>query len=277
MLLTLSCVFVTVADKTMQQVLSKSADLGFCGPEQTIYIYNQNKEDYPVLFAQGTQTDGAFIVGRTDDTNFTWEKLRGKDIVGGRPGGIPEMALELALKNHGLTPGKDVNVITNIAFAATTGAFKGGTGQYAALFEPNGSMLKQDKSGYIVASVGESAGVIPETCYFATKSYIDNNPEVIQKFTNALYKGQLYVKNTSDAEIAKVIKPYFAGTDISIIQSVITNYKKINAFSTNPLLTQDIMNKFMDIIQGYKADLIPSRPPFNKIVNTSFATKAMGK
>ncbi|ERI89609.1 NMT1/THI5-like protein [Clostridiales bacterium oral taxon 876 str. F0540] len=263
------------ADKTMQQVLSGSADIGFCGPEQVIYIYNQKREDYPVIFGQLTQKDGSFLVSRKEEKNFTWESLKGRTILGGRPGGVPEMALEYVLKNHGLTPGKDVNIITNVAFAAAPGAFKGGTGEYAALFEPSASMLTKDNSAYIVASVGKEAGVIPYTCYFSAKSYMDKNPDVIERFTRAVYKGQLWIQKNSEADVAKSIKSFFPGTDEELIVNVIENYKSIDAYAPNLVLKEENLTKLMDIIQSYKADLITERPPFSKIVNNSFAEKAL--
>jgi len=263
------------ADKTMQQVLSKASDIGFCGPEQVIYIYNQKREDYPVIFAQLTQKDGSFLVSRKAETNFKWESLKGKTIIGGRPGGVPEMALEYVLKNHGLKPGVDVNIITNLAFTATSGAFKGGTGDYVALFEPTASTLKKDNAGYNVASVGASAGTIPYTCFFATKSYIEKNPTVIQKFTNAIYKGQKWVNSHSDKEVVSSIKSYFPGTDEAVLISSVKSYRDINAFSTDPTLTSDNLTKLMDIIQSYKASLIPERPAFDKIVNTTFSKKVV--
>ncbi|MBC2579769.1 ABC transporter substrate-binding protein [Clostridium sp. DJ247] len=263
------------ADKTMQQVLSKSVDIGFAGPEQVIYIYNQKREDYPVLFAQLTQTDGSFLVGRHEEKDFNWESLKGKSVIGGRPGGVPEMTFEYVLKKHGLQPGKDLNVITNIAFAAVTGAFKGGTGDYATLFEPNASMLKKVNSGYVVASVGKEAGEIPYTCFFSTKSYIEKNPQTIEKFTRAIYKGQLWVQKHSDEEVAKSIKPFFPGTDEDILVSVVKNYRTINAFAAAPVLKEENLNRLMDIIQSYKANLIPERPGFDKIVNNTFGEKAI--
>ena len=248
------------ADKTMQQVLSGSVDIGFCGPEQVIYIYNQKREDYPVVFGQLTQKDGSFFVSRKDEKTFTWESLKGKTILGGRPGGVPEMALEYVLRNHGLTPGKDIDIITNVAFAAAPGAYKGGTGEYAALFEPSASMLVQDNSAYIVASVGKEAGVIPYTCYFAAKSYIDKNPQIIEKFARAIYKGQLWVQKNSEATVAKSIKSFFPGTDEQLIANVIKNYKSIDAYAPNLVLKEENLTKLMDIIQSYKADLISERP-----------------
>lgn len=259
----------------MQQVISKSADIGFCGPEQVIYIHNQKKDDLPVVFAQLTQKDGSFLVGRTEEKDFNWETLKGKTVIGGRPGGMPEMSLEYVMRNRGLNLNKDVKLITNIAFTATAGAFKAGTGDYVALFEPTGSMLQKEKGGYIVASIGKSAGTIPYTCFFATQSYMDKNPEIIEGFTRAIYKGQKWVKEASNEDIAKAIESFFPGTDRDIIVSVIKNYKDIDAFASTPNIKEDDMTRLMDIIQSYQSDLIPQRPAFDKLVTNKFADKVI--
>lgn len=264
-----------VADKTMQQVISGSADIGFCGPEQVIYIYNQKKEDYPVLFAQLTQKDGSFLVGRNDSKDFDYKSLKGKTVIGGRPGGVPEMALEYVLRNHGLKPGTDVNIITNLAFTATAGAFKAGTGDYVALFEPTASMLAADKSSYLVASIGKSAGDIPYTCFFTTKSYMDTHKDILEKFTRAIYKGQKYLYEKSDKEVTTSIKSFFPGTDESIIESSVKNYRSINAYAKTPVLKEENMDRLMDIIESYDGSLIKVRPKFNVIVNNSFSEKAI--
>lgn len=263
------------ADKTMQEVLSKNVDIGFCGPEQSIYIQNQNKEDYPVVFAQLTQKDGSFLVGRKEEKNFKWEELKGKTIIGARPGGVPEMTLEYVLKKHGLNPKKDVNIITNIQFNATAEAFKAGTGDYVALFEPTASILRQTSSGYIVSSIGSEAGPLPYTCYFTTKSYLDKNKNTLVKFTRAIYKGQKWVESTSDIKVAEEIKSFFPGTDVNLIAENVKNYKKVNAFSSNPRINKTDINRLMDIIEGYNKDLIKTRPAFNKLVNTDIAKEAV--
>lgn len=255
----------------MQQVLSGSADIGFCGPEQVIYIYNQKREDLPIVFAQLTQKDGSFLVGRNEEKDFKWESLNGKTVIGGRPGGMPEMSLEYVMRNHGAKP----ELITNLAFTATAGAFKSGTGDYVALFEPTGSMLEKDKSGFIVASVGKSAGTIPYTCFFATKSYMDKNSDLIERFTRAIYKGQKWVDTHSENEIAKEIISFFPGTDEELITNVIKNYKEIDAFAKTPNIKEEDMTRLMDIIQSYKSDLIPERPEFNKIVTNKYAEKVI--
>lgn len=263
------------ADKTMQQVLSKNADIGFCGPEQVIYINNQGREDYPILFAKLTQRDGAFLVGRTAEPNFSWESLKGKELIGGRPGGMPEMSFEYVLKNNGLDPKTDVKLVTNLDFTATSGAFKAGIGEYVTLFEPTASMLEKEGSGKIVASVGESAGEIPYTCFFSSKSYMDENPQVIEKFTKAIYKGQQWFKNNSNDKIADAITEYFPGTDKDILESVISNYKRIDALASDPRIEEEKLNKLMDIIDGYDKTLLKERPSFEKIVNNTFADKAI--
>ncbi|MDY5912801.1 MAG: ABC transporter substrate-binding protein [Inconstantimicrobium porci] len=265
------------ADKTMQQVLSKSSDIGFCGPEQTFYIYNQGREDYPILFAQLTQRDGSFLVSRQDYKNFTWDDIRGKEVIGGRPGGVPEMALEYVMKKNNIDPKKDIKMITNISFANTGGAFKGGTGDFVALFEPTASAIEQAKSGYVVSSIGAEAGSIPYTCYFTTKSYMNKNKDLIQHFTNAIYKGQVWVKSHSDKEVASSIKSFFPGTEISSLETVTKNYRKIDAFASTPAIKEEDAARLMDIMQDYDKSLLPTRPPFNTIVNNDFAKTSMEK
>ena len=263
------------ADKVMQAVLSNSADIGFCGPEQTIYISNQGREDKPIVFAQLTQKDGSFLVGRNKEDNFKWDYLKGKEIIGGRPGGMPAMALEYAMKKNGINPKTDANMVTNIDFAATAGAFKGGTGEYVALFEPTASVMEKDENGYIVASVGEESGTIPYTCFFATESYIKENPKIIQKFTDAIYKGQQWYFTHSSEEIADSIIGYFPGTEKEIIIAVIENYKKIDALSHTPQIKEEEMNRLMDIIIEYDSSLIPEKPQFSTIVDNSYAENSI--
>lgn len=263
------------ADKTMQQVISGGADIGFCGPEQVIYAYNQGKET--VVFAQLTKRDGSFLVGRNKEDNFKWESLRGKTIIGGRPGGVPEMTLEYVLKNHGLTLGKDVNIITNLAFTATAGAFSTGTGDYVALFEPTGSILEKENKGSIVSYIGDASGEIPYTCFFALKSYIDENPGIIQNFTNAMYKGNLWVEAHSSKEIAESIIEYFPGSDVDMLAKAVDRYKLGDAWSKDLILGESALTRLMDVIQSYQADLIPERPPYDKVVTTKFAEEAANK
>ena len=178
------------ADAVMTAVLSNQSDIGFAGPEASIYVYNQGKEDYTQVFAQMTKKDGSFLVSRTNTDNFNWKDLKGKTIIPGRKGGVPYMTLEYVLKNNGIDPKKDVTLDDSIKFDLMAGAFASGNADYVTLFEPTASMTESQKKGYVVASVGEAAGEIPYTAYFAQKSYIANNEDTIQKFTDAIYQGE---------------------------------------------------------------------------------------
>jgi len=261
------------ADKVLTAVISGDADIGLCGPEASVYVYNQGKEDYATSFAQLTKRDGSFIVGREPDPNFTFDKLVGKDVVGGRKGGMPLMSLQYVLKENGIDPDKDVNIDTSIQFAALAGAFKGGTGDYVSLFEPTALALEKEGAGYVVASLGVASGEVPYTCYNATKSYIAKNPENIQKFTNGVYKGQLWVKEHSPQEIAESIASFFPDTNIKDLTAVVKRYKDQDSWNLTPKLSEKSFEHMQDIMES--AGELDQRAPYDVLVNTTFAKKSI--
>lgn len=262
------------ADKTMAALLSGEVDIGFMGPEASIYVYNQGNKDYAVNFALLTQRDGSFLVSRSKETDFTFDKLKGKEIIGGRKGGVPEMTLEYVLKDHGLTIGSDVangqvNVRTDVQFAAMAGAFTAGEGDYVTLFEPVATALEKEGQGYIVASIGQESGEIAYTAYSALKSYIEKNPEVIQRFTNAIYKGQVFVQTHTAEEIADVIAPQFMELSREDIITVVQRYKDIDAWCNEPLLKEEALIKLMDVME--LAGELDKRVNYDDIVTPEFA------
>lgn len=261
------------ADKCMAAVLSNQADIGFMGPEASVYVFNQGKEDYVINFAQLTQRDGSFIVGREDDDNFTIEKMKGKTILGGRKGGVPLMTLEYVLKQHGLTPGIDVDVRTDIQFDMMAGAFASGQADFTTLFEPVASTFELEGKGYVVGSLGVEAGYIPYTCYSSTKSFIEKNPELIQSFTNAIYEGMVWVQEHTAKEVAEAILPQFPDSDVEFLATVVQNYKDQDTWKPDLVLSEDGYNHLIDII--ITAGELEEGAPYDKIVNTNFAKKAM--
>jgi len=266
------------ADKTMAALLSKDAQIGLMGSEASIYVYNEGQKDYAINFAQLTQKDGSFLVGRENIDDFDISMLEGKEILGGRLAGMPEMVLEYILKNAGLEVGvndntKDVNVRTDIQFAAMAGAFTSGEGDYVSLFEPTASSIEKGNQGYIVASLGELSGNIPYTSYSTLKSYMNKNSDVIQKFTNAIYKAQKWVYDHTDLEVAKAIQSYFSDTSESDLAVAVANYRSIEAWAKDPTLTVESLDKLMDIIE--LAGQLDKRAPYDKIVTTEYARNAM--
>lgn len=266
------------ADKTMAALISGEADIGLMGPEASIYVYKQGSDDYAINFAQLTKRDGSFIVSREKNDNFTYKDLEGKEILGGRAGGMPLMTLEYLLKNEGLTIGEntsngEVNVRTDVQFGVMAGAFAAGEADYTTAFEPTATSLAKEGAGYIVASVGQDAGEIPFTCYSATKSYMDKNSDLIQRFTNALYKGQQWVQQASDEEIAKAMKPFFEDTSLEDLIVVAQKYKEIDAWSSDPLLKEDSLDRLMNVmIEGGE---LSEKVPYDSIVTTTYAEKAI--
>ena len=236
------------ADKVTAAVLSKDVDIGFSGSEATIYVYNQGEKDYLKTFAQLTQKDGSFIVSREKINNFDLNDLKGKYIIGGRQGGMPEMTLEYILTKNGINPKKDVTIDTSIAFASMQGAFIGGTGDFVSLFEPNATSIEQEGFGYIVASLGELGGTVPYTAYNARTSFIEKNPEIIDKFTKAIQKGLDYVNTHTSKEIAKVIKDEFPDTGLSDLATVIERYKSVDTWPTTTEFTKESFEHLQDIM-----------------------------
>lgn len=261
------------SDKVMTALLSGTADIGLAGSEAAIYVYNQGQKDYVMTFAQLTRRDGSFLVGRRAEPNFKWEDLKGKTIIGGRPGGMPEMVLEYVLKQHGLTPGKDVKIITNLQFTATAGAFKGGTGNYVALFEPTGSMLEKEGAGNVVASLGVSSGEVPYTVYMARKSFITENPDVVQKWTNAIYRGQLWVASHQPWEVAQAIASFFPGTDLDLLTRVVERYQEQDTWCVTPMMNEKQFINMQTIIKT-AGELDKSVKP-SSLITHDFARKAI--
>ena len=251
------------ADKVTAAVLSGDADIGFSGSEATIYVYNSGEKDYLKTFAQLTQKDGSFIVSRKKIDNFTLEDLKGKTIIGGRVGGMPEMMLEWAIREAGLDPKDDVNIDTSVAFAAMSSAFIGGTGDFVSLFEPNALDLEQQGYGYVVASLGELGGVVPYTSYSARKSYLKENKDVIEKFTKAIQKGIDFVLENDSKTIANIILPQFPDTSLNDLEKVITRYKDIDAWPKTTNFSKESFDHMQDVME--KAGQLEKRVEYKNL------------
>lgn len=261
------------ADKVMSAVLSNSVDIGFSGPEASIYVYNEGKADFTQVFALMTQRDGSFLVGRQPDPNFTWDKIRNKVVLPGRKGGVPYMTLEYVIRKNGIDPQKDTKLDNSIQYALMASAFTNGTGDYVTIFEPTASMVEAEGKGYIVASIGKESGEIPYTAYFAKKSYIEKNPDLIQRFTRAIYRGQKWVSSHSAEEIAKTVAPSFPDTNVKLLTTVAQRYKDIDAWSPDPVLKPAAFDLLQQVMT--QAGELKQAAPYDKIVNNSFAEKAV--
>lgn len=260
------------ADKTMTAVLSGQADIGFMGSESSIYTYNEGAKDYVVNFAQLTQRAGNFLVSREPIEDFSWEDLKGKTVLGGRKGGMPEMVFEYILKQNDIDPEKDVMINQNIDFGSTAAAFSGGQGDFTVEFEPGATTLEAAGKGYVVASLGKESGYVPYTAFSAKKSYLAEHPDLIQSFTDALQKGMDYVNTHTPEEIAKVIQPQFKENDLETITTIVSRYYEQKTWKEDLIFNQDSFELLQDILED--AGELDSRTPYEDLVTTEFAKKA---
>lgn len=261
------------ADKVMTSILAGQSDIGLCGPEAAIYVYNEGKEDYVEVFGQLTKRDGSFLVSKNKTDNFSWQDLKGKTVIPGRKGGVPYMTLEYVIKQNGLNPQTDLTLDDSIQFDLMAGAFAGGNAEYVTLFEPTASMTEAEGKGYVVASVGEAAGEVPYTAYCAKKSYIAKNSDVIEGFTRAVYKGQKWVKEHSAKEVAEAIQSYFPSTSVESLEKSVQSYKDIDAWNETPVLSEAAFDKLQLIMT--EAGELETKAPYSKIVNNSYAEKVI--
>lgn len=261
------------ADKTMTAVISGEADIGFMGAEASIYAYQEGATDPVVNFAQLTQRAGNFLVAREEMPDFKWEDLKGRKVLGGRKGGMPEMVFEYILKQNSLDPQKDLSIDQSIDFGATAAAFTGdNSADFTVEFEPSATALEKQGAGYVVASLGVDSGYVPYTSYSAKTSYMEKNPDIMQKFTNALQKGMDYVQKHTPEEIARVIEPQFPETDLDTITAIVKRYYDQDTWKENLVFGQEGFELLQDILEDARE--LKERTPYEELVNTEFAQNA---
>lgn len=261
------------ADKVMTAVVSGQSDIGLAGPESCIYIYRQGKDDYPVVFGQLTKRDGSFLIGRTDQA-FSWEDLRGKTVLGGRKGGVPEMTLEYVMKQNGIVPQVDAVVDTSVQFNMMAGAFTGGQGDYVTLFEPAATQVVSSGQGYILCSIGEESGEIPYTAYFATQAYMAEHSDVIAAFCRAMTRALDWVESHSDREVAEAIIGQFPDTDIEVLTAVTARHREIDAWNI-PFTMKESSLERLEAVMTEAGELTREEwVDFDKLVDNSFAEEA---
>ena len=264
----LELILASGADAVTASVLSGDVDIGFCGTEATIYVYNGGEKDYLQTFAGLTKRDGSFLVSRENYENFTLEDLKGKYVIGGRKGGMPEMTFEWALREHSVEPNTDLTIDTSIAFAAMQGAFIGGTGDFVTLFEPNALAVEKAGYGHVVAYIGELGGEVPYTAYNTRKSYIEENPNIIKGFSNAINKGLQFVE-TNDAEtIAKSIIDFFPDTSLEDITKIVQRYKDGDAWKQNITINENEWEHIQDIVIA--AGELDSKVTFSDLIYSKY-------
>ena len=263
----LELVLTPGADKVSAAVLSNDVEIGFAGAESAIYVYKENEDDYLQLFAGLTKRDGQFIVARDINKDFKLTDLYGKEILVGRSTGMPALNFLNALKNENIDINK-INVNYSVEFSALSGSFIGGVGDYVNLFEPNATLLQKNNYGKVVASVGKMSGEVPYTAFYARKSYIENNKDIIKKFTNAINKGIKYTLNNNSLVVSKDIISLFPDTKVNDLKEMIDRYKEYDCWLSNPYISEKLFTNLEDFLIDFK--LLDDYVPFNDLVNNFY-------
>ncbi len=261
------------SDKSMTALIAGDAQFALMGPETGVYVVNEGNKNHPIVIGQLTKRDGSYLVGRSADPDFSWEKLRGKSVIGGRPGGMPFMTLNYVLKNHGLIPGEDVEVISNVQFNLMGGAFEGGTGDYVTLFEPTATLFERNGSGYIVANVGLESGEVPYTAFMTMPETIKKEPELVKSFLRAISRAQAFVQSASDTEVARAMKAFFPDADEATLEIVAKSYRDTDSWMKTPVMTEDAFKRLQDIMETNGE--LKARVAFGELIDNSFAEKVV--
>lgn len=249
------------ADKVAAAVLSGDVEIGFAGTESAIYVYDGGEEDYLVTFAGLTKRDGQFIIGKEE--NFKWSDLEGKEVLVGRKGGMPALNFLNALKNAGIDASK-VNLNYSIDFASLSGAYIGGTGDFVNLFEPNATLLEKEGYGQVVASIGELSGEMPYTAFYAKKSYLNENKELLSKFDKAINKGLEFVKQNDARTIAEKILPQFPDTSLDDLEKIVERYKESDSWLETTFIKEEYFKNLEDLM--IENDLLEDYVPYNELI-----------
>ena len=261
------------SDASMTALLAGEADFALMGPETGVYVLNEGKAEHPVIIGQLTKRDGSFLLGREECASFSWDQLKGKSVIGGRVGGMPYMTLMWVLNKNGLTPGEDVEVISNIQFNLMGGAFESGTGDYVTLFEPTATAFQDNGSGYIVANIGLESGEVPYTAFMTSPETVKNDPELVMSFVRAIVRAQKWVWSATDNEIAKAMQPFFPDTDVPTLETVAKSYRETDSWMKTPVMTEDAFNRLLEIIDFNGQLKAPVE--FTELVDNSFAERAV--
>ena len=251
------------ADKVSAAVLSGDVQIGFAGAESAIYVYEKNEKDYLQIFSGLTKRDGQFILGRKDKKDFSLKDLYGKEILVGRSSGMPALNFLNALKNEEIDKNK-IKINYNIDFASLSGAFIGNTGDYVNLFEPTALKLENEGYGYVLQSIGLLSGEMPYTTFYARKSYIENNKEIIKSFTKAINKGLEFVKNNDEMKIAKSIYKEFPDLSLNEIRAIVKRYKNADSFLDSSYIEEKLLVNLENLL--IDNNLLKDYVPYNDLI-----------
>ena len=264
------------SDKVGALVLTDSVDFGLAGPEVAIYITNGESPDKPAIFCALTGTDGYFLVSKEKIDNFEWSMLNGKTIMAQRPGSTPELCFEYLLKQNGVDEATISGLVTNIGQAAREGAWLSGDYDFALMIEPALSRLEKSGDLFVITSIGKEMGRVEYTSFFAKKSWLAENADIAQSWTNAIARAQKWMETATPQEIGEVIKPFFASVSMEDHVQVIDRYLNAGGpiWATSPEVDEGGITKLQELMVSGGVMSADQIVPYDTVVTKEYSDKA---
>ncbi len=261
-------------DKAMAALIGGAADIAAMGTEEAIYVQNSESPEKARIFCGLLASCGHFLVARDKVEGFDWGMLKGKTVLGWRPGSTPLLFLEAALRLNGIDPLADVKLVNNIAIPARVGAWIAGQGQYGIFPEPDASQLELNGNAHIVASIGQTVGHIDFNTYMATGKYLREHAPEVQAWTDAMARTMLWTASASTPDVVAALLPFFPGIGEAALAEGTDRYRRLNIWKTGPSIAPAAVEKFQDIlIQGNVLEAA-RRVRYSDLVATEFASNA---
>ncbi len=260
------------SDVSMAALLSGQADVALMGPETVVYVASQGSTNYPKVFGQLTKRDGAFLISKTNYTDFDWSRdMANKTVIAGRQGGLPAMTFEWVCGTYGLYNNINVTLDTDTAFTMMVPVFEATDAEFCTMFEPTASEFVAAGKGYNMGSIGQYSGEIPYTCFMASPTFISKNADRLENFLKALDKAYKYIVNSSSADVANALLPSFDTTSPESLATAVESYLAIDAWCSNFAMTEDSYIRLLQVMSN--AGQITTNVSFSNVVDNTYANK----
>lgn len=108
------------------------------------------------------------------------------------------------------------------------------------------------------------SGEMPYTAFYAKRSYLDNNKDLINRFNKAINKGLDYVRSNDEENIANVILGQFPDSSLNDVIKIVKRYKDADSWLSNTTITEDSYENLEDIM--IDNNLLDEYVDFDKLV-----------
>ena len=224
-------------DKSTAALLSNTADIALIGPETAIYVLNSDSTTKIRIFCGLTSTDGFMLVGREKVDKFDWKMLKGKEILGFRPGSTPLLFLEEALRMNGIDPQKDVKLNNNVAIPARVGSWLAGQNQYAHLHRAGRRRSSSSTARRIHAGLDRPDRRLRRLhLLHGDRQVHQGKSRGLQSWTNAIAKAMKWTAQRADPRARASARAVLPGRQPEGDDAAAERYRRLKIWKTTPVI-----------------------------------------